>query len=433
MAGDTQGVTNAATPPPPATGATPLPIDDQPQARPERDNVRTQRERRIFWIILWISSVWSWMNHMAELTDERQGGIAGAVLIGLAIWLHGVHKIHRWSGRASTTRLVTMLLGVYAVVFIELWIAAPYLVMLFGAYAVTFAFSDRVRIALPMSLLLTVIWTWGWFRWDLPEGGASTPMLVWAVLNVINHFATRISDQSEDRGRLLDELERTRSQLAIAERRQGTLAERERLAAEIHDTLAQGFTSIVLVSEATRLRADQLDGETINRHLAMIEDTARSNLNEARRLVDALRPASLEGRSLTQALRTAADRVAQRTGATASVNAQGDDAALSGSIDVVLLRVAQEALANIEKHAKADTIHIRLTVDDTEAILTVRDNGDGFDAGGKATEAGGVVGGHGMTLMRERIESVGGTLAVDSAAGAGTSITATLPTAAAPS
>ncbi len=396
----------------------------------EADRGRNAATRRIFWIILWVSCAIGFVVHLGEEPERWRIGAAAGVLAVLALWLHGVHRIERWPDRVPPTRTVVMLLGSHVALAALLGLAPAYLIVLFGAFSLTFAFVDRVDVGLSLSFLIAMVWTWAWFRWDLPPGGALTPVLVWAVLNVINHFVTQVADQSEERGRLLDELQRTRAQLAVVERQRGTMAERERLAAEIHDTLAQGFTSIVLVSEATRLRAGDLAPEVVDRNLSLIEETARTNLDEARRLVDALRPATLEGRSLVEALELSADRVARRTGWEVAVEVIGDPDILGGSHDVVLLRAAQEALANCEKHAGAATIRIVLDVDPDHVRLHVVDDGAGFDPGAAPSSAAGSTGGHGMALMRRRADELGGTVDVQSAPGAGTTVTVTLPRAA---
>ncbi len=369
---------------------------------------------------------------IAHASEQRDTGVIIAVVLlaVLGVWLHGVHRIQGWNDRIERRRTWLMLLGVHVVLGALLIVASEYLLFLFGAYSITFAFADRVRDAIALSAIVTAIWLWAWFHWELPAGGAVTPLLVFAVINIINHFVTRVADQSEERGRLLAELEETRGQLAATERQRGTLAERERLAAEIHDTLAQGFTSIVLLSEVTR-RTPDIAPEALDKNLGMIENTARSNLDEARRLVDALRPAVLDGRTLGSAIELAAQRAANRTGAELDVVIIGDDRGLGGAVDLTLLRVTQEALANIEKHADADQISISLTVGETYVELTVVDDGCGLPestAVANDVVADGVRrGGHGLGLMRERVESLHGTVEVESSADRGTTVLVRLP------
>ncbi len=376
-------------------------------------------------MILWISTAISFGSHLSEESDGTRLTTGLALVVGLAVWLHGIHRIHRWDGRMPVWRTVAMLLGVYVVLGAQLSLSSVYFAMLFGVFSVTFAFCDRVPVAVGLSLIVTVLWTWAWLFWGLPTGGVLTPWLVWGLINVINLFVTRVSDQADEQARLIDELEATRAQLAVAERQRGTLDERQRLAAEIHDTLAQGFTSIVVLSQATRMQGDAPD--SVDRSLGLIEDTARSNLNEARRLVDALRPASLDGRSLTDALAAAAERVAQRTGATTSIESSGDDSALGGDLDVVLLRVAQEALANIEKHAGASHIALQLDITNDAVVLSIEDDGSGFDPDGPRPLADPSSGGHGLGLMAERLDAVGGTVSVKPAPGRGTTVRAEIP------
>jgi signal transduction histidine kinase len=223
--------------------------------------------------------------------------------------------------------------------------------------------------------------------------------------------------QSAQRAGLIAELERTRTALAAERHDAGVLAERTRLAAEIHDTLAQGFTSILMLARAAGATVVR-DPEAARDQLGLIERTATENLAEARSLVAALAPAALDGASLPEALRRLAARHEQETGVPVGVTVDGDPA-VCPDIDVVLLRAAQEALANVRKHAGASAVRIGLAYGNG-AVLTVSDDGRGFDP----SAAGG---GFGLPGMRRRAEDSGGNVTVDSAPGAGATIRVVLP------
>jgi signal transduction histidine kinase len=236
---------------------------------------------------------------------------------------------------------------------------------------------------------------------------------------VYGRFTMRVVEQSRERAVLIEELSSTRQELTAVHHEAGVLAERHRLAGEIHDTLAQGFTSIVTLVQAAEAGLGPEAGDA-RRHLDLALATARDNLAEARALVTVLSPVQLDSSSLGDALR----RVTEVTGAEAGIQAHaevtGTVRPLPTGIEVVLLRVCQEALANVRRHAGAREVRVRLTYADVRVQLTVVDDGDGFDA----TAANG---GYGLRGMRERVAQVGGVLEVRTKPGAGTEVCAEVP------
>jgi signal transduction histidine kinase len=212
-----------------------------------------------------------------------------------------------------------------------------------------------------------------------------------------------------------------------AGREAGVLRERERLAREIHDTLAQGFTSIVMNAQAAE-RAFPDSPEAVRHHHEQIARTARESLTEARRLVWALRPKTLEEASLSEALAALARRWSAESGVAATASVAGTPFALPEEIEATLLRVAQEALANVRKHARASRAALTLSYMGGRVALDVRDDGVGFDpprAEGKLRDE--ASGGFGLEAMRQRAEGAGGTLVVESAPGEGTTLVVELP------
>jgi len=205
----------------------------------------------------------------------------------------------------------------------------------------------------------------------------------------------------------------------------GTLRERDRLAREIHDTLAQGFVSIVMSLEASE---DEEASAALRRRQEGIERTARESLSEARRLVRALGPAQLEEASLPEALEELARRFSGESGVKTEAVVDGDPVPLSAGAEAALLRVAQEALHNVRKHAGAERVMISLSYMGDRVVLDVRDDGVGFDpeevSGGSED---GISGGFGLSGMGRRIEEEGGTLKVESAPGEGTTLTVEMP------
>jgi signal transduction histidine kinase len=200
----------------------------------------------------------------------------------------------------------------------------------------------------------------------------------------------------------------------------GVSSERERLAREIHDTIAQDLTGLVLVLVAQRARRE-LDNNhpaAAAEQLELIEDNARAALAEARALVTASAPVGLTGEGITSALERLAERYSRETELTVAVDA-GQLSAIARETEVVVLRCAQEALANVRKHASATHVTIAVTADDSTLTMSVTDDGIGFDPASAHT-------GFGLEGMSERLALVSGRLNIDSS-GAGTTLRATIP------
>ncbi|CAM3122889.1 ATP-binding protein [Stackebrandtia soli] len=207
------------------------------------------------------------------------------------------------------------------------------------------------------------------------------------------------------------------AQLVAQARESGVQDERQRLAGEIHDTLAQGLAGIITQLQAAE-RSANMRGET-EEHVARALRLARSSLTEARRSVQALAPQELGRAHLPDALRTLTERWSEDQGISTQVEVTGTREPLSPAIEVSLFRVAQESLTNVAKHAEASRVGVTLSYTGTEVLLDVRDDGRGF-----AREAGT---GFGLTSMRQRIRGVGGHIEVQSAPGEGTSVSARVP------
>ncbi|MFF9867647.1 sensor histidine kinase [Streptomyces sp. NPDC013953] len=242
-----------------------------------------------------------------------------------------------------------------------------------------------------------------------------------AVATVLGHQA--LYRESERRRRLIEELVATRAELAAAERHAGTLAERERLAREIHDTLAQGLSSIQLLLRAAERALPT--GSPAAGHIERARGAAQDNLAEARRFVRALAPADLERGSLAGALARLCERPAgPGPGPRVRFTVSGTPVELPTPYEVALLRIAQSALANAVRHAGARRAEITLTFMDGSVALDVVDDGKGFDPRACAPAADG---GFGLRAMRSRARSLGGTFTVESSPGQGTAVAVALP------
>ncbi|WP_436890922.1 sensor histidine kinase [Nocardiopsis dassonvillei] len=229
----------------------------------------------------------------------------------------------------------------------------------------------------------------------------------------------RVVEESYERSVLIRQLRESRAEAARLSEETGALAERERLARELHDTLAQGFTSIVALAQAVESELDT-DPALARRHLALMRETAAENLAEARAMVAARRPAPLGEDTLEAALERIGRRLGTELGVPVSVQVQGVPRELPGDLQVCVLRTAQEALANVRKHAGADRVSLILAHTDVGTRLTIADDGRGFDPSAPSA-------GNGLPGMRHRARSVGGELDIDSTPEEGTTVRLTLP------
>ncbi|MBY8342093.1 sensor histidine kinase [Streptomyces spinosirectus] len=277
----------------------------------------------------------------------------------------------------------------------------------------------RMRWAITVVAVLNVVPVVGWALLWWPSGQDVFFNGLFAVVSLVFSVAfgtwvIRIIDQSQERAALIAELDASRHEISRLSAAHGALTERERMAREIHDTLAQGFTSVLMLIQAVEAELDH-DVPQARRHLALMDETARQNLAEARALVAGAAPADLDGSSLPDALH----RLAARHGATLEVT--GPVRQLPAAPEVVALRACQEALSNARKHAGSSaSVGIALAYRDDTLTVSVRDDGCGFDPGAPSA-------GYGLAGLRARATEVGGTARIRSTPGDGTTVTVRLP------
>lgn len=234
--------------------------------------------------------------------------------------------------------------------------------------------------------------------------------------------------ESQQRQAVIAELVRTRSELATVERERATTAERERLAREIHDTLAQGLSSITLLLRAAEGSLDAGDTDAARDRVSLARETAHENLDEARRVVRALAPAPLGTATLVPALERLVEQVRARSTVDWHLTVGDDVRELPLAVEATLLRVAQSAVANVLQHAGASRADLTLTFLEEAVALDVVDDGAGFDPGRMRAEGDG---GFGLPTMRSRVADLGGTLDVESSPASsgrrGTAVAVMLP------
>lgn len=291
------------------------------------------------------------------------------------------------------------------------------------AYPLVWVLAERTRNAVIGNVALALSVGVGF----LLTMGLSTDALLYTTTIVtlsllfslaLGLWITQISTLSDQRHDLVLELQSTRDELAAVSRDAGVSSERERLAREIHDTIAQDLTGLVLVAQRARRELDNNHPAAAAEQLELIEDSARAALAEARALVTASAPVGLTGDGISSALHRLAERYTRETQLTVTVDAEHLPA-IERETEVVVLRCAQEALANVRKHASATRATISVSVDDSGLTVSVTDDGVGFDPTTART-------GFGLEGMSERLALVNGRLDVDSS-GAGTTVRATIP------
>lgn len=363
---------------------------------------------------------------LVVLDDEVSGGrraIVLAMLAGLCAWYAGTGAmvLHQEPYR----RRGLVYLAVAGPVVVVMFTLVPAMaVLLCGLYPQIWSLLPARR-----AMWATAGTTLSVGAAMLVTGGLGADSAMAALVMIVvglplavllGQWITKIIEQSQDRARLVAELAATRTELAGLSHRAGVLAERERLARDLHDTLAQGSTSVLLLLTAARAALPG-DVAVCERHLAMAEQTTRESLAEIRALVAELTPAVLDGASLPAALDRLTGRLGQELGITATTRTVGEYRRLPVAREVALLRVTQEALANVRKHAGAAAVTVELAYQDDRVALRVTDDGCGFDPSVRPA------GGFGLDGLRERVRGAGGQLSVDTAPGAGVTVLVTLP------
>ncbi|MFB6616456.1 sensor histidine kinase [Streptomyces sp. NPDC085524] len=243
-----------------------------------------------------------------------------------------------------------------------------------------------------------------------------------AVAALATAVFVHMERQTQAQRRLIDDLIRTRRELAATERREGTLAERQRLSMEIHDTLAQNLSSQQMLLQAAD-RTWDTDPATARAHVRTATGIAAHGLAEARRLVHDLAPSELaDGAGLADALRSldAGPDIEVR------FHLEGTPAPLPDRVQSALLRIAQGALANVREHSGARTAALTLSFLGDQVVLDIADDGHGF-AETEPPAATTPQRGHGLPAMRARVRQLGGTLTIESTPGEGTVLSAAVP------
>ncbi len=285
--------------------------------------------------------------------------------------------------------------------------------------------SRRVGLGAVIATTLVAITAFSVHQGVFRPVAALGPTLGAAVAVAVVWGYQALYRESEQRRRLIEELTATRADLARAQHAAGVAAERERLAHEIHDTLAQGLSSIqLLLRAAERSLPESTDNAA--RYVDQARQAAADNLAEARRFVAALAPPALDDTTLADALRRLCVTTDARHRTAVDFQVLGEPEPLPTAHEVALLRVGQAGLANVVRHAEATSVSVTLRYLDDHVTLEIADDGMGFDPGRVADPDPGE-GGFGLPSLRARTRTLGGCLTVDSSPGRGTVLTARLP------
>ncbi len=343
-------------------------------------------------------------------------GSAGMVLL-IAAWLlfgRRAHEGDRLAMAFSVSLVVVSGLVVAAnpVLAIVQFVAYPGVWMLARTTRKAVLFNVAIAFAVGVGFLISS----GTTPQDIGQTAVTVAISLGFSL-AFGFWISRIAHLSEERRRLLENLTAAQEELAILHRDTGVTSERERLARELHDTIAQSLAGLVLLGQ--RSRRELSTGTLTDATLELLETGARDALAETRSLVAASAPVELNA-GIAAALTRLGERFTRETGIEVTQSVSVDPAApLGRDTEVVLLRTAQEGLANVRKHAGATAARLQLTVDAKRATMQVVDDGRGFDPAAAA-------GGFGLTGLRDRIALVGGSVSIDGTPGA-TTLTAQLP------
>ncbi len=353
-------------------------------------------------------------------------GLIGGAAWGAWYWLVLVRRPYNDRGSLLTVFLFS--LGMFGALGLS-WIHPAFLLITFSFYGVTFA-ALAMRWAIPLVALLSfgLAWRIAGFSGGINTG--SLPLFASFALSgffaiILGLYIDSIIRSNREKQNMIEELEAARSDLARAERQAGVLEERQRLAGEIHDTLAQGFTSVVMHLEAPEETLDP-DPGAARGHIDRARQTARDSLGEARRFLWALRPETVARQPLSQALQRIGQRWSAESGIRLLLETTGAERPLPAPVEATFLRAAQEALANARKYSQASQVTLTLTYMEDQTVMDVQDNGVGFDPAQAARDAG-IDHGYGLAALRERAAQLGGSLEIESAPGEGATVVLALP------
>ncbi|MBN1686658.1 MAG: sensor histidine kinase [Spirochaetales bacterium] len=363
----------------------------------------------------------------ASLIDARlPPAMKAAAAVGSCFWAAWywvfAKRDERWR-RRRWAQGIAFLFSVALMAALS-WVHVAFTLLLFAYLGISFG-ALPVRWAIPVVVTASLGLA---LRFMNVDGMLSTlsDLLILAgfmtmalVASLLGLFVSSIVRQNADRRKMIEQLGAARNELAEAEREAGALEERQRLAGEIHDTIAQGLAGIVLQLQTAETELTT-DAPVARKRINTAIVIARECLSEARRTLWALRPDLLQDEPFHRAVERVVRNWAERSGVTAQSHLTGLTCALSSDVEHTLIRCLQEALANIQKHAQARSVTVTLSYLGDEIFLDIQDDGRGFDISKSAP-------GFGLQGMKERVAATGGRLNIESTAGEGTTVVVQIP------
>ncbi|HZS57621.1 MAG TPA: sensor histidine kinase [Gemmatimonadaceae bacterium] len=374
---------------------------------------------RRLWLRLWVGTQAAALI-IASYAAGSSSRVATVVVLLVAYHVIGF-TAYDWILRRRWAVLVYVPIG-WALVSAAIGENGAFAVLAFGIVVQAFVFLPFAWAALALGVVLALFMLSVGLR--VHHGMAGAPLIqigaIGAVGVMVGTIVLYIHSANREASIRADLLRR----LDAAARDAGMREERERLSREIHDTLAQALASVLRHLETIELELGNLDAgprDRLMRHLAQAQSVSRDSMAEIRRLVQALRPAELAVTPLASAIERTVKRWADANGVLADVSLT-EMPPLHPDADVVLLRAVQESLSNVARHAAARNVRVVLGRVDELVLLTVEDDGRGFDENDAQSREQ-----LGITGMRERVRRFGGHVLIDSKPGAGTSLTIAIP------
>ena len=382
--------------------------------------VRDELERRwdrVWHALLLVALAAPTMGLLLDAQEPaRDRAVTAVIAVGLMAW-----HLLILGRRPAALRARAALIGWWAVT-VALAVAliardGSYVIVVYALYPLAFVTLEWWGIAVVAVITATALLVAGIGDGrEVVFSTVASTVLALAIALLVTAFAR----QREELADALDANRRLQDRLVAQARAGGVLEERARLAREIHDTVAQGLTSVVTQLEAADQRLQAGDGDAAARRLEIARATARESLSEVRRSVADLRPELLDAGSLADALRRLSERTREETGLEVDLAVELGSKPLPAATEMTLLRCAQEALANVRRHSGARKVAVRVGRDAVNADLVVSDDGCGFDPEARH-------GGAGLIGMAERAAAAGGRLDLRSAPGSGTTLRVSVP------
>lgn len=351
-------------------------------------------------------------------------GLAGAAIAALFVAGLVTHRSLGAKGRAVW--VVTLLVATVALMWVSpdfVWLAFPAWMWLAQVVSLPLALT---LTATSVALAIAALNQHGQYS----SAAVLGPIIGALVAVGLARGALRLEHEGQEHQRLLArvlhaqaEADALSEELVRAQRESAVNAERSRLAHDIHDTLAQGFSSILLLARAA---ARETDPERAQDLLTQIRAAATENLAESRRVVYALAPDDLTTGGLAAPLTRMTTELGTHLNADVTLDLDPNLPRLHTATEVAILRAAQGALANVRRHAGASHVRVTLARADDQVRLDIVDDGVGFDPTAVAAEPT-LAGGYGLRALRERLTAIGGGLAIESEPGQGTAVSVTVP------